>query len=149
MVIDTLKNGAFYSNINPLFAKVFAYLDEVDLASMAEGKYEIDGERVFVMIVDNKPLKSKADAALEVHDKYIDIQVVIKGEEGFGWKSRAECTSSRGEMDTVKDILFFDDKPQTYVYIKSGEIAIFFPEDAHAPLVGEGIVKKAIVKVLA
>jgi beta-galactosidase beta subunit len=35
----------------------------------------------------------------------------------------------------------------TWVAVPPGSFAIFFPHDAHAPLGGEGRVKKAVVKV--
>lgn len=146
MILDSLANIEFYNSMNPHFSKVCAYLKKTDLKNLAEGKYEIDGDNAFLMIVE-KELKKPADAALEIHNEYIDIQVVIKGAEGFGWKDRTLCTAPRGEYAADKDILFYDDRPSTYVTLNGGEIAIFFPADAHAPLVGEGHVKKGIVKV--
>lgn len=148
MVLDSLKNGAFYNSLNKNLATAFAHLQKTDLAALAEGRYEIDGENVYMMIVE-KDLKKPADAALEIHNVYIDIQVVISGSEGFGWKDREDCTAPRGEYSSEKDILFYDDKPTTYATLQAGEMAIFFPADAHAPLVGEGHVKKCIVKVKA
>lgn len=148
MILDTLVNSSVYDGINPLFAKAFAHIKSLDLAAMAPGKYEIDGDKLFFSIVE-RGLKTKEEAALEVHDKYIDIQVVVAGTESFGWKDRAKCTSPRGTMDTAKDILFFDDKPDTYPTIGAGEFMIFMPGDGHAPLVGEGQIKKCIIKVLA
>ena len=50
-------------------------------------------------------------------------------------------------MNTEKDVMFYDDEPSTYFTLDEGEIGIFFPQDAHAPLVGDGRVKKAVVKV--
>lgn len=149
MIIDVISNAALYNNVNPRFAKAFQYLKSIDLATIAEGKYEIEGSDIFMTIVDNKELKTKQNAALEVHDKYIDIQILIKGKEGFGWADRALCKAPREAMDKQKDIQFFDDKPSTYFTIDPMQFAIFFPDDAHAPLVGEGIVKKCIIKVLA
>lgn len=147
MILDTLKNGAVYNSMNPRFAKVFAYLQNVNLETIEEGKYEIDGKEIFMNVMD-RDLKSPDVAALEVHDKYIDIQIVVNGHEGFGWKDRKACSAPRGEMNADKDILFFEDKPTTYFTLLPGEIAIFFPQDGHAPLVGDGHVKKVVVKVL-
>lgn len=149
MIVDSLSQAKLYDTLNPYFAKAFEYIATIDTQTIAEGRYAIDGDNVFMMVVDNKPLKNRADAALEAHDKYIDIQLVVCGAEGFGWKQRALCTAPRSEMDTQKDIIFYDDAPSTYVTLGAGEFVIFFPEDAHAPLVGEGTVKKCIIKVLA
>ncbi len=146
MIVDSLANLDFYGPLNSRFAKALAYLRGVDLKTLPEGKYEIDGDEVYMMISE-RDLKKKDDAAMEAHDRYIDIQVVVDGHEGFGWKYRSECTAPRGEMNTVKDIIFYDDEPSTYFALKAGEAAIFFPDDAHAPLVGDGHVKKCVIKV--
>ncbi len=149
MVIDSFSNLAFYASLNPHFEKVIKFFESNDVASFEAGKYEIDGEDVFVNILERE-LKKPEDAALEVHDVYVDIQVLFSGDvESYGFKKRAVCTQPRSEMDTDKDVLFYDDKPDTYVSILPGDMIIFFPEDGHAPLVGEGNVKKAIVKIKA
>ena len=46
-----------------------------------------------------------------------------------------------------KDIRFYDDVPQTYYEVTPGQFTLLFPEDAHAPMVGEGTIRKVIVKV--
>ena len=37
---------------------------------------------------------------------------------------------------------------QTYLTIRPGEFVIVWPEDAHAPIIGEGTLRKLIAKVL-
>ena len=44
------------------------------------------------------------------------------------------------------DILLFDDVPQTFYTMRPGQFTVLFPEDGHAPMVGEGTVRKIIVK---
>lgn len=149
MVVDSFSNLAFYASLNPRFEKVINFFESNDVASFEAGKYEVDGDDIFINVIE-RGLKKPEDAALEVHDVYIDIQVLFSGDvESYGFKKRAACTQPRSEMDTEKDILFFDDKADTYVSILPGDMMIFFPEDVHAPLVGEGNVKKAIIKVKA
>ena len=52
-----------------------------------------------------------------------------------------------GTFDTQKDIQFFDDEPQTYYTLRPGQFTMLLPEDGHAPMVGEGHIRKIIVKV--
>ena len=52
-----------------------------------------------------------------------------------------------GAFDVQKDIRFYDDVPQTYYEVTPGQFTLLFPEDAHAPMVGEGTIRKVIVKV--
>jgi len=148
MVIDTLKNAAQYAVLNPLFAKAFEFLTSNDLASLEPGKHPIDGDNMWANIM-HAPLKDLQTAKMEVHDKYIDIQVVIKGVETHGWIARSDCKSPQGEMNTEKDVLFFDDKATTFVTLHKNEFAIFFPEDGHQPMLGEGEIRKCIIKVRA
>jgi YhcH/YjgK/YiaL family protein len=46
-----------------------------------------------------------------------------------------------------KDVIFYNDKPDMYFSLHEGQFAIFFPDDVHAPMIGEGPVKKLVVKV--
>lgn len=147
MIIDSLKNHRTYAGLHPRFAKAFEYLLNADFASLPDGRNEIDGEEIFLMM-NRGELKKPQDALLEVHDKYIDIQLVIDGTETFGWTERSELAAPRGEFDAGKDVLFFDDAPATFYTVHSGQMSIFFPEDGHAPMIGEGPITKCIVKVL-
>lgn len=148
MVIDSLKNCAKYVSLNPHFAKAFYFIATHDLATIEPGKYEIDGDNVFATIVEGD-LKKKEDAKLEVHNNYIDIQICIRGSETFGWTKRETCVKPVGDYNAEKDILFFTDASTTFFSLIKDEFTIFFPEDAHAPMVGEGKIRKCIIKVRA
>ena len=76
-----------------------------------------------------------------------DGRYEISGEEGYGWRSVASCTAPRGTYCAGRDILFYDDRPDTFLTLRPGGMAVFFPSDAHAPLIGSGEVRKCIVKV--
>ena len=146
MIFDSTANATLYLSLNERFEKAFAYLIKTDLVAAEPGNYEIDGENIYAIVMERE-LKKADEALLEVHDRYIDIQLVAVGSESFGWRDRHTCASPRGEMDTAKDILFYDDRPKSVVTLTAGQFAIFFPGDAHAPLIGEGTVKKCVVKV--
>ena len=133
-------------NNNPFYAAALAFIKENDLCSLAPGKHPIDGENLFVNIVD-AALKTPRQARLEAHDAYIDIQVPLSQAESYGVKPRSECTLPVGEMDPVKDILFFDDPVEEIISAQPGEAVTFAPDTAHAPLIGEGTIHKAIFKV--
>lgn len=147
MIIDSLKNSKTYAGVHPRFNKAFDYLLSTDLDSLPDGRNEIDGDEIYLMM-NRRPLKKAVDALMEVHDRYIDIQLVIRGTETFGWSDRAELTAPRGQIDREKDILFFEDAPSTFYTVHDGQMSIFFPEDGHAPMIGEGDIVKCIVKVL-
>ena len=92
-------------------------------------------------------LKPEAEARLETHRKYIDIQIPLSCAESYGWRSLSTLTDSETGYKEDNDIEFFHDQPSTLVTLQPGEFVIFSPEDGHAPLVGEGAIRKMIIKV--
>ena len=136
-----------FDNAHPLFAKAFEYIQQTDLGNAADGKSEIaEGLKT---IISNAPGKTKETSLqkFECHNKNIDIQLCIKGVETIGWKPREKCASPKGEYNDEKDVLFYDDAPDTYFQLTDGQFAIFYPEDVHAPMIGEGEIKKLVIKV--
>ena len=131
---------------NPFYAKAIQFLKENDLNALEPGKHVIDGDNLWVNIVDSK-LKTPQEARLEVHDQYIDIQVPLSKAETFGVKARKDCVSPDGEMNKEKDILFYKDPVDFTITVQPGEDVTFAPETAHAPLIGTGEIHKAIFKV--
>lgn len=146
MIIGNLKNTEQYENLHPLFKQAFDYIKSIDFSKAETGKTELQNKDLFVMVSDST-LKNAEDAKLEIHDKYIDIQVPVTIPETYGWLDRSELKSEKAPMDKEKDIQFFSDKPASYTLVTPGNFVIFYPEDAHAPCVGEGVVRKVVVKV--
>lgn len=146
MIIDHLSNSSAYESLHPLFPKAFNFLKSLDLSNPEIGKFELDGKNLFVMI-SNSNLKTPENAKLEVHNEYIDIQMPVSTSERFGWTARKDLKDEAAPMDTTKDIQFFTDKPGMYFDLQPGNFAILYPQDGHAPCVGEGSVIKIVVKV--
>jgi YhcH/YjgK/YiaL family protein len=155
MVLDKLDNHRRYAPLHPAFARAFEFLTGANWrelirasAEQANGHthHSIDGERLYASI-DVVEGRGRDDARLEAHRRYIDIQFTIDGHEEIGWKPTADCASTAVAFDAVKDITFFHDRPVSWLSVPAGQFAIFFPEDAHAPLGGRGVLKKAIVKI--
>lgn len=147
MIIDTVQNAAKYFSVHPLFEKAFEFIGQTDLANAADGKSEIaEGLKA---IFSNAPGKTK-EASLskfECHNRNIDIQLCINGVETIGWKPREKCIKPNGEYNTEKDVQLYHDEADTFFQLTSGQFAIFFPEDVHAPMIGEGQIKKIVIKV--
>lgn len=148
MILDSMNNTAAYESLHPLFKKAFDYIKATDLSSMEAGKIELEGNKLIVSIADIFG-KNKTEALIETHDKYIDIQMPLIGTEKIGWKPRSALNEISVPYNQVNDITFYIDKPTAYTKIYPGQFAIYFPEDGHAPGIGEGAIRKVIVKVLA
>jgi YhcH/YjgK/YiaL family protein len=147
MILDVLENAHRYLALNKGFVKAIEFLLCPDLKELPVGKYEIDGDRVYAT-VSKDPGRKKEDALLETHEKYIDIQLVVAGTDDMGWKPKLSCKQPSGEYDQKRDVQFFADDPEVWLATKSGSFAIFFPEDAHMPLISSGQLHKVVVKVV-
>ena len=147
MILDTLKNKEQYAQLHPRFKQVFDFIEQHDIASMECGRHDIDGDDIFLSVQELE-LKPTAEARLELHRKYIDIQLLLRGEEElFGWSEKKDCLTPETEFDEAKDIQLFTDIPQCFYTVGQGQFTILFPEDGHAPMLGEGHVKKCIFKI--
>lgn len=148
MIIDSLQNAARYNAVHPLFSKAFEYIKSIDLATIEDGKYEVDGNNIKAIVSNkNGVTAAESTAKFECHNSYIDIQLCIKGNETIGWRSRQSCTTQKGEYNTEKDVLYYADEPSTYFTLADLQFAIFYPEDVHAPMIGEGLIKKLVLKI--
>lgn len=148
MIIDTLQNASRYFSVNPLFEKAFEYNQKTDLNTIVMGRYEIDGGNLKAIFSNKKGMTAAESVAkFECHDKNIDIQLCIHGNEQIGWKPRGNCKMPNGHYNSEKDVRYFRDKPDMYFQLTDRQFAIFFPEDVHAPMIGEGEIKKLVIKV--
>ncbi len=148
MIIDTIQNASKYFPVHPLFAKAFEYINNTDLATTEAGKYEIDRDNLKAIFSNKKGMTAEESVAkFECHDRHIDIQLCISGNEQFGWKPREKCTTPNGGYNTEKDVQLYHDSPDTFFSLTDGQFAIFFPEDVHAPMIGDAEIKKLVIKV--
>jgi YhcH/YjgK/YiaL family protein len=146
MILDQLAHAARYAAWHPGFAQGFAFLARPDLAELATGRYELDGERVFALI-NRDPGRGRRGARLEAHRKYIDIQYLVDGSEEIGWRPLDSCRQVVEPYSPERDIGFFADEPLAWVTLPVGGFMIFYPSDAHAPLAATGDNVKAVIKV--
>ncbi len=145
MVIDRLENLEKYVSLNPLFAKAIEYLKTTDLNAQELGKVKLQADDLVVSFSQTKP-KTKEEARIETHDRFIDIQIPLSGVEVMGYTARVDLPEV--SYDTAKDISFYPGLAESYIPVKPGMFAIFFPQDGHAPGVSSEGVRKVIVKVL-
>jgi YhcH/YjgK/YiaL family protein len=147
MIIDTIQNAFRYYSIHPLFEQAFNWVQKTDLLNVETGTIPI-AEGLKVIVSDGQG-KTKEDSLkkFECHDKNIDIQLCIRGNETIGWKPREKCVLTNGDYNADKDVRFFNDEPDMYFQLTDGQYVIFFPEDVHAPMIGTGTIKKFVFKV--
>lgn len=148
MVVDRLGEAGRYYRLHPLFHQAFEFLNQVaqDPERFTDGRHTLVEEKIAV-ILERAEGRGQVGARLESHRKMIDIQLVLSGEERIGWRPQPECLGIVEAYSADRDIEFHSAQPTTWLDLRRGDFAIFFPTDAHAPLAGSGPLRKAIAKV--
>lgn len=117
----------------------------------APGSYELQGDDIFMNVmqfVTQQPEQKKA----ELHQQYIDIQVLLAGEERilFGMTGSArQCEAIHAEEDYQLCSQIIDEQMIT---LKPGMFAIFMPGEPHKPgcvVQTSTEIKKVVIKVCA
>jgi biofilm protein TabA len=146
MIFSSISQSSRYAALHSLFPRAFDYIRDTDLNALAPGVYQIINKQLFV-IVEVADVRTRAEAKLEAHRKYIDIQLVLEGLDEMGWKPLSDCHQPLDEHNAERDIRFFGDAPVAWIAVPPEHFCIFFPEDAHAPLVSMGAIRKVIFKI--
>ncbi|QAA34394.1 YhcH/YjgK/YiaL family protein [Clostridium manihotivorum] len=148
MIIDKLDNGYDYYGLEERIRKALDYLKNTDLAELDPGKYQIEDDKIYVM-VSEYDTKSAEGALWEAHKKYIDIQYMINGSEKMGY-TNVDNINITSQYDEEKDVMF-GTADGDFVSVEAGMFVIFNTQDGHMPSIcfeKSEKVKKAVVKVL-
>mgnify|MGYP001040438783 FL=1 len=146
MILSPLSEAGRYTPLHPRFAAAFEFLRRTELTALPVGRHEIGHEGLFAL-VEHRQGRTRPEAKLECHRRFIDIQLVLEGVDEMGWRPLSECALPATEYDDTRDIRFFEDTPATWVRTPAGCFCVFFPQDAHAPLVSDGFIRKVVVKI--
>jgi YhcH/YjgK/YiaL family protein len=125
------------------------YLAATDLAALPLGRTTIDGDDVYVLLSEAQT-RPPEQVRFEAHRRYIDIQLVVRGQEAIGLAPVAALVTSE-PYDAARDVEFFEPPPQSEtIDLREGDLAVFAPGDGHRPslhLEGPHVTRKAVVKV--
>lgn len=127
------------------------YISQLDLAEMDLGRYELDDNGTYMILMDISP-SSLAERPSEVHAKYIDIQLSLDGGESFGFAPDDGSNLVVDDKLEAEDYCLFKGlRNEKVVESISGDFFVFFPEDVHraafASKNGKGSVRRLVVKV--
>jgi len=142
------------------FSKAFEYLEKVledgsdennrllSLPVDAFEKIDLDKNNFGLEQVYNS--RNRENCFFESHRQYIDVQFILEGEEVIEVANSDELTIDM-EYDNDMDLIKYKSTPNSSIIkLKKGDVAIFYPEDAHMPCVKlESTTKvvKTVVKV--
>ncbi|MFA7256252.1 MAG: YhcH/YjgK/YiaL family protein [Kiritimatiellales bacterium] len=149
MIADSIQNSALYP-FGSAWKTAFEFLQTLTPDSET-GKRLIQGNDLYIG-VNCYETKPRADAKLETHRKYIDIQVLLSGMEEIEIFPKNELTVSE-PYNPEKDAEFYRHPEKTHakITLNPGQFIVFFPHDAHMPCLMTDkipqLVKKVVVKI--
>ncbi len=146
MIIASLQNSDRYISIHPLFKELFAYIKQTDWTSIPLGKIVLKGEDLYINHVDVQGAQKDLQP-LEFHNRYIDVHVPLSASETIGWADRVNLHDIETPYQTEQDCGFYKERPEQFFNVAVGMFAVVFPEDAHAPAIASGHLKKLIAKI--
>lgn len=145
---------------DPRFAAALVYAGEILQAGSAANR-RLKGiaagttERVelgggsFALEQPYEP-KQRPDGFFESHRKFIDVQVMVEGEELMEVEDISRLTVSQDYIPERDFTKYADTATASVLRMRAGDVAVFFPEDGHMPSLrwrGPGLVRKTVVKV--
>ena len=146
MILDLLENLKFYESLNPHFSKVIDFVTNTDLSSLPLGRNEICGNDVYANVMEVKP-KTREEAFIEIHRRYIDIQIPVSAGEQMGYTPKNELPESVYNETDDAAIYPVGMPARDYFNVHKGEFVIFLPQDGHAPAITPSALKKIVIKV--
>jgi YhcH/YjgK/YiaL family protein len=158
MFISDFEASDYQVLLPELFVTAIDYVKQQDLTGIDLGKYPIPGlaeEDAFFTVMEYDT-SVESSVGPEFHKKYCDVQLIVAGEEQFGW---AEITDGQHRhlaetfhFDYEKDICFTDMQSISLNYqpMRRGEFYLFTPKTVHMPGLAQskpGRVRKVVIKI--
>ncbi|HEY6012064.1 MAG TPA: YhcH/YjgK/YiaL family protein [Nitrospirota bacterium] len=150
MIVADLDQLEHQALMTPELRAALSFLREPASLELPDGTEEIEGSRVFAIVQRYDTVTPDAPK-FEFHRSYVDVQFIASGEEIIGW-APVERMNITEPYDADRDICFGAVPAGAWapVLLRSGQAAILYPEDAHAPRLAVGSpspVMKIVVKV--
>ncbi|MDO4642661.1 MAG: YhcH/YjgK/YiaL family protein [Cardiobacteriaceae bacterium] len=137
------------TGVSPVVSKVLDFLKTQSLADLPDGHHAIEDEDFFVNIF-RYSTAAEDERIWEAHRDYIDVQLVLEGHEIAQQAFISEC--QQGVYDAERDYVpIVPPSIKARFVLGVGQLAVFYPEDAHQTGVLTGAhaedIRKAVFKV--
>lgn len=151
MIIGDLTRNDFKLGLPKALADICQHLTTLDLNTLENGRHDLS-DQVYMNVMEPETADPASKKA-ELHHQYLDIQVLIRGEENI------EVGATYPDLTQYEDYNEADDYQLTpkeienkfTITLKPRMFAIFFPYEPHKPCcVVNGKaekIKKLVVKV--
>lgn len=148
MIVGKLKNLYRYKGISKNIDAAIDYLLNNDVLGMKPGKYIVDDGNVIINR-DSYIANPIEKCFFENHEVYMDLQVVLKGKEVFGYTDISNKTLTKTvEYNVEKDVTKYTCEDGVFITLEEG-FALVYPEDVHLAkcMANDEIVEKAVIKI--
>ncbi|EFF41615.1 YhcH/YjgK/YiaL family protein [Mycoplasmopsis alligatoris] len=150
MILDKIENLYRYKGLHPNLVTAIDFLKNNDVTKFKPGKHTIDGEKVFMYILDIEPY-NKTNALYEVHQRYADLHIITNEfGEFIAYENYENTDFASKEFDKENDVALTRlERPRNLLDLQKNEFVIFLPGEPHAPkmVLGKGRIVKAVIKI--
>ena len=148
MIYDVFENAGLYFDKSQPLVKAISFAAGFD-KSQPDGRYDVDGDNIYAIVMTYET-KTVEELKFEGHKKYIDIQLLLNGQE---YMDVSQDKALDVEMPYSEDndvALFFQPQHYSSVLLEPGNFAIVFSDDIHQPgrmVMQAEQVRKMVIKV--
>lgn len=148
MIFARLSQPLSQGKLEEGVMKAVEFAKNNDLSAFECGSHPIDGDDLFVNIVEYKTTDPE-NRFWEAHKDYLDVHVPISGTEQIDLNFLGNM--EQGEYQKEGDFQPAEGEKNTSVIMRPGDFLVCYPDDAHRTAVAANgqpeTVKKAIFKV--
>jgi len=150
MIVTHLREVESQAALSAPLRRAVEFLRRPDLATLADGRVEIDGDRVYA-VVQHAETARPAEPVFEAHRRYLDVHYLLAGEEVIGCAPLSELRVTAAYDAATEAVLgTVPAEAVTAVVLRPGHLAVLYPDDAHAPKLAAArpaALHKIVVKV--
>ena len=148
MIFGNIKNLYEYEYLKENLKICFEYAKSNNLLNYEKGSYEIDGDNIFVNIVEYETTEVE-NRFWEAHRNYLDLHLMLDGSEQIDVNFIENMVQK--EFVEKDDFLPLEGEKNGHVVLNKDDFLICYPNDAHRTAVKvkeSEKIKKAIFKII-
>jgi YhcH/YjgK/YiaL family protein len=148
MIYDRFENLNLYCQAGSRLHQALVVARDA-VPAIADGRMDIDGDRLYASVATYET-GSRDERRFEAHRRYIDVQVLLEGEESID-VSLGKDLPILEAYDETRDVMFLQPPQFASLPMRPGFFAVFYPHDIHRPgchLKEKRRVRKIVMKVV-
>ncbi|OCG45757.1 hypothetical protein A9G34_01275 [Gilliamella sp. Choc4-2] len=151
MILGNINHLALIPYLPAKIKQSIEYIKDNVNHNTPVGRYDIDGDNIFFILSDSTS-RDIDEANPEYHKKYIDVQIVLEGQEGMAVNTLPPYTKVIDDQIETNDIAFVETpEEEKLIIMQQNDFIVFFPYEVHKPLCSikknVAIVRKVVVKI--